>query len=172
MEKKSFEDEMNDLVEDIVEYEDVAQQLETHVKHLLKTRDSEVKKIKQVHENIKYLLQEKKDIEGKRVISIAENKKLNQEITTLERDIAMWARGKVFNFVPKISFVHEVEIEDKEKIRPQSDTKGPNLSSINRMICDLSMQNSSLKKELSRVTSNLLQLMLNDSIMDETTSSI
>jgi len=172
MEKKSFEEEMNNLVEDIMEYEDVTQQLENHVKHLLKKRDSEVKKVKQVKENIEYLLEEKKDLEGKRVISIAENKKINEEITSLKRDIALWARGKVFNFVPRIRFVHEVDFEDKETIRSKSDTIGPNLRSINRIVCDLSMQNTSLKKKLSRVTSNLLQLMLSDSVMDETKSSI
>lgn len=172
MEKDNFEKEMNNLVEDIMEYEDVAQQLEKHVKHLLKNRDSKVNKVRQLHEHIEFLLEEKKDIKGKRVISIAENKTINEKISSLERDIAMWARGKLFNFVPKISFVHEIDFEDKDTIRSQSDTKGHNFSSIHSMICDLSMRNSSLKKELSKVTSKLLKLMLNDSVMDETKVSI
>jgi len=116
-----------------------------------------------VRENIKQLIKEKKEIEHDRLMSIAEKKDMDQKITSLERDIAMWARGKVFNFVPKISHMVELEFKDAVSVHPECDMKVQNFNSVKRMICDLCMQNSCLKKELSKVTTNLVKLMFDNS---------
>jgi len=164
MKKDKFEKEVKDLVEDIKEYRDVAQQLEKDVGFLRKDRDLNRAIVSQVRKETMQLVEEKIEIEQNRLTSIAEKTKMNHIITSLEKDIAMWARGKVFNFIPDISHFDNLQCEEHILVPCQDNMKAQILNTIKKTVCDLCMQNNLLKKQLSKVTLLLLKLMLDESI--------
>lgn len=163
MKKDKFEEEVKDLIEDIMEYVDVAQQLEEDFRCLKKERDQRRTTLTQVRKETMLLVEEKIEIEQTRLISIAEKTKMNHIITSLEKDIAMWAEGNFFNFVTNISHFDELQFEENTQFPCHCNMKGQNFNTIKKMVCDLCVQNTWLKKEQSKVTLLLLKQMLDES---------
>jgi len=164
MKKDKFEKEMQDLIEDIMEYRDVAQQLEEDFRFLRKDRDLNRTIVSQVRKETMQLVEEKIEIEQNRLISIAEKTKMNHIITSLKKDIAMWAGGKVFNFLADISHFDELQFEENILVPCLGNMKAQKFNTVQKIVCDLCMQNNWLKKEQSKVTLLLLKLMLDESI--------
>jgi len=72
-----------------MEYKNVAKQLEEDYGELSKRGDSIANEIKQVHEHINKFTENKNEMQLKRDNLYSEKKKINQQITSLKRDIVM-----------------------------------------------------------------------------------
>jgi len=136
--------------------------------HEIKKQEEDIKNLAVVKDCIREHLQEKEEIKEKvKILREGTSSKI-ENITFLEKAIAMLARSKAFKFVPTVNtieeFLSQLENSGADTVVTE---KNQDAQTLGRMISALCDQNSALKQELSQATSKLLKVMVESSTSND-----
>jgi len=129
----------------------------------LSKRDQEIRKIKEIKERLGKFYNEREGARRNIVTLKAQRNAAKKKLTSLQKDLISWAERKPLNLPSR-----ETSLSTEDKIEPFVNIAHiRDIETLERIICDLSQKNNSLKKDLSEKTSKLLKLMVMHSTIGE-----
>jgi len=136
--------------------------LERDVKLEHKRRERHIMDIEAANDCVYKLSKEKNAIQRDIDNLNKEKDVISKKLASIKKDATLWAQGRAFKFAygSKFDSSKKITVETVDKDPDRNVSKSPNYEALKITIKNLCNENAVLKRELSKVTSNLMHVML------------
>jgi len=161
------QEELSLVSKNIIELKVVTDRLRNNLQRQLRKRDKEIENVKSIQECVRTFSKEREGAKRNIAILKAARNAANKKLASLKKDISIRARQ---NVIIEPSFKQSV-LEGEDMVVSSEDVaKITDIKTLERVIFDLCQKNKNLKKDLSKTTSRVLNLMVTLSTIGDTSN--